>query len=128
MKWAWICCAGPLLLLLILPAFGISVGGFLGGLVGSLFPILAVLACPLGMYFMMRGMQRQMGEQQTEQGRQAQSAALQEPEVIEVTEYQMKPVTGDGRSVQLSEGGSIAEAVEPVSDSVPVSKSSRDAA
>ncbi len=109
-------------------AFGISVGGFLGGLVGSLFPLLAVLACPLGMYFLMRGMQRPMGEQQAQQGTQPQPASPPEPEVIEVTEYQMKPVTADGRNAQRSEGRSIAEAVEPVSDSVPVSKSSRDAA
>ncbi|MBI3989363.1 MAG: hypothetical protein HY347_07075, partial [candidate division NC10 bacterium] len=122
MKWTWICCAGPLLLLLLLPALGISVGGFLGGLVGSLFPILAVLACPLGMYFLMRGMMRQMGEQRVaEEQRQAQQTLSRQTEVVEVTEpatssgeaYEVKPVTSDGRSAQLSEGGSIAEAVEP---------------
>jgi len=109
LKWAWICCAGPLLLLLILPVFGLSVGGFLGGLVGSLFPLLAVLACPLGMYFLMRGMQRPMGEQQAQQGTQIQPVSPPVPEVIEVTEYEVRPVTGDGRNAQLSEGGSISE-------------------
>lgn len=104
MKWAWICCAGPLLLLLLLPAFGLSVGGVLGGSVGLLFPLLLILACPLGMYFMMRGMQRQMGEQQAEQGRQAQSASPQEPEVIEVTDYKVKPVGADSRQQRGIDG------------------------
>jgi len=45
------CCGAPLLALVVLAGGG----GALLGAAGSLLPFLAFLACPLGMYFMMRG-------------------------------------------------------------------------
>jgi hypothetical protein len=52
------CCGAPLLALVVLAGGG----GALLGAAGSLLPLLAFLACPLGMYFMMRGMSK--GQQQ----------------------------------------------------------------
>lgn len=52
------CCGAPLLALIILAGGG----GALLGAAGSLLPLLALLACPLGMYFMMRSMSK--GQQQ----------------------------------------------------------------
>lgn len=49
-----ICWGGPLLLLLAIPFFWSGTG--VGAAGGSLLSVLALLACPLGMYFMMRGM------------------------------------------------------------------------
>jgi len=49
-----ICCATPLLLILAIPLFGFS----LAGVAGVLLPFLAIFACPLGMYFMMRAMNK----------------------------------------------------------------------
>ncbi len=49
-----ICCAAPLLLVGAIALFGIS----LGALASSLLSIAAVLACPLGMYFMIRMMMK----------------------------------------------------------------------
>lgn len=46
------CCGAPLLALVLLAGGG----GALLGAAGTLLPLLAVLACPLGMYFMMRSM------------------------------------------------------------------------
>jgi hypothetical protein len=46
-----ICCTAPFLVALAIPVFGLS----LAGVAGLLLPLLAILACPLGMYFMMRG-------------------------------------------------------------------------
>ena len=48
------CWGAPLLLLLAMPLFWS--GSSLGAAGGSLLSVLAVLACPLGMYFMMRAM------------------------------------------------------------------------
>jgi hypothetical protein len=48
------CWGAPLLLLLAIPLFWS--GSLLGTAGGSLLSVLAVLACPLGMYFMMRAM------------------------------------------------------------------------
>jgi len=53
------CCAVPMLALLVLAGGG----GVLLGAAGAILPLLAVLACPLGMYFMMRGMMK-MGQAQ----------------------------------------------------------------
>ncbi|OGK82503.1 MAG: hypothetical protein A2X53_11895 [Candidatus Rokubacteria bacterium GWA2_70_23] len=52
------CCGAPLLALVVLAGGG----GALLGAAGALLPLLALLACPLGMYFMMRG--RSTGHQQ----------------------------------------------------------------
>ena len=49
-----LCCGAPLLLILAISLFGIS----LVGATGTLLPYLALLACPLGMYFMMRMMNK----------------------------------------------------------------------
>ncbi len=51
------CCGGALLLFALLP-LGWGSGGALAGVGVSLLSLAALLACPLGMYFMMRGMQR----------------------------------------------------------------------
>lgn len=48
------CCGAPLLVLVVLAGGG----GAMLGAAGALLPLLAVLACPLGMYFMMRGMSK----------------------------------------------------------------------
>src|SRR6266542_2723740 len=47
------CWAAPLLILLAIPLFWTGGWAAAGG---SLLSVLALLACPLGMYFMMRGM------------------------------------------------------------------------
>lgn len=47
-----VCCSLPLLALTFLAGGG----GMLLGTAGALLPLLAVVACPLGMYFMMRSM------------------------------------------------------------------------
>lgn len=48
------CCGAPLLALVFLAGGG----GAVLGAAGALLPLLALLACPLGMYFMMRGMKK----------------------------------------------------------------------
>ncbi len=57
------CCVAPILALVFLvPLLGSGAGG-LASLAGNLLYLAALLACPLGMYFMMRHMQRmQHGE------------------------------------------------------------------
>ena len=50
-----ICCAAPLLLLLAIPFLGAAFGS-LAAVGTGLLTVAAVLACPLGMYFMMRMM------------------------------------------------------------------------
>ena len=52
-----ICCGAPLLLLLAIPLLG-SIFGSLAALGTGLLSLAAVLACPLGMYFMMRMMNK----------------------------------------------------------------------
>lgn len=47
-----LCCGAPFLLILAIPLFGISLSGFLWPLVF----LVAMLACPLGTYLMMRTM------------------------------------------------------------------------
>jgi hypothetical protein len=47
-----ICCGAPLLLVGAISLFGLSIGAIASGLLS----LAAVLACPLGMYFMMRMM------------------------------------------------------------------------
>lgn len=53
-------CAGVLLLALVFLAGG---GGALLGVAGVLLPLLAFLACPLAMYFMMRSMAKMGGHE-----------------------------------------------------------------
>jgi hypothetical protein len=48
------CCAVPMLALVVLAGGG---GALLGG-AGAILPLLLVLACPIGMYFAMRGMMK----------------------------------------------------------------------
>jgi hypothetical protein len=51
------CCAAPLLLLAAIPFLGLTFGSFAA--VGSgLLTIVALLACPVGMYLMMRMMMK----------------------------------------------------------------------
>ena len=50
-----ICCGAPLLLLLAIPFLG-SIFGSLAALGTGLLSLVAVLACPVGMYLMMRMM------------------------------------------------------------------------
>lgn len=57
------CCGAPLLALVVLAGGG----GALLGAAGAILPLLLVLACPLGMFFMMRRMGK---AQQQERGRQ----------------------------------------------------------
>jgi len=49
-----ICCIAPFLIALAIPLFGFS----LVGVAGVLIPVVAILACPLSMYFMMRAMNK----------------------------------------------------------------------
>jgi hypothetical protein len=53
-----VCCAAPLLLVGAVALFGISLGALASGLVS----VAALLACPVGMYLMMRMMNKK-GEQ-----------------------------------------------------------------
>lgn len=53
------CCGVPILALVFLAGGG----GALLGAAGALLPFLVALACPVGMYFMMRGMMK-MGQQE----------------------------------------------------------------
>jgi len=53
------CCAVPMLALVVLAGGG----GVLLGTAGAILPLLAALACPIGMYFMMRGMMK-MGHEE----------------------------------------------------------------
>ncbi len=46
-----VCCLVPLALILAIGAFGVSVGSL-----GAFLPYLLILACPLMMFFMMRGL------------------------------------------------------------------------
>lgn len=48
------CCAVPMLALVVLAGGG----GVLLGAAGAVLPLLLVLACPIGMYFAMRGMSK----------------------------------------------------------------------
>ena len=62
------CCAAPILALVFLaPLLGSGAGG-LASVMGNLLYFAAILACPLGMYFMMRHMQR-MEHGEKEKGR-----------------------------------------------------------
>lgn len=49
-----VCCAAPLLLVAAITLFGVSLGAIASGVL----TLGAVLACPLGMYFMMRMMNK----------------------------------------------------------------------
>lgn len=51
------CCGGALLLLVLILLVA-ATGGTFAAVGSSILSIAALLACPLGMYFMMRGMQR----------------------------------------------------------------------
>jgi len=51
------CCGGGLLLLALIPLVA-GTGGAFAAVGSSILSIAALLACPLGMYFMMRGMKR----------------------------------------------------------------------
>jgi hypothetical protein len=51
-----VCCGG---MLLLLPALGLVSAGGLAAVAGSALSVVAALACPIGMYFMMRGMMKQ---------------------------------------------------------------------
>jgi len=59
-----LCWGAPLLALVLL----LGGGGAVLGAAGALLPFLALLACPLGMYFMMRSMSK-MGEKEHPQDR-----------------------------------------------------------
>lgn len=52
-----ICCSAPFLLLLAVPLLG-SIFGSLAAVASGLLSIVAVLACPVGMYLMMRMMNK----------------------------------------------------------------------
>jgi len=52
-----ICCGAPLVLLLAIPFVG-SIFGSLAAVASGLLSLAAVLACPLGMYLMMRMMMK----------------------------------------------------------------------
>lgn len=52
-----VCCGGALLLVALIPLVA-ATGGTFAAVGSSVLSIAVVLACPLGMYFMMRGMQR----------------------------------------------------------------------
>jgi hypothetical protein len=58
-----LCCGAPLLALVVLAGGG----GAVLGAAGALLPVLALLACPLGMYFMMRSMAK-TGDHGTDKG------------------------------------------------------------
>ena len=45
-----VCCGAPLLLVVVIALFGVSLGAMASGFLS----LAAVLACPLGMYLMMR--------------------------------------------------------------------------
>jgi len=60
------CCGAPLLALVFLAGGG----GALLGAAGALLPLLAVLACPLGMYFMMRSMAKMEHKENPEDKRE----------------------------------------------------------
>jgi len=53
-----ICCAAPLLLLAAIPFLGFTFGSFAAAGSG-LLSVVALLACPVGMYFMMRMMMKE---------------------------------------------------------------------
>jgi hypothetical protein len=50
-----VCCAAPLLVLAAVPFLGFSFGSYTAA-GGGLLSIVALLACPVGMYLMMRMM------------------------------------------------------------------------
>lgn len=52
--WMAICCGAPLLLLAAVSLFGLSLGAIASGALS----LAALLACPVGMYFMMRSMSK----------------------------------------------------------------------
>jgi len=56
------CCGAPLLALVVLAGGG----GALLGAAGAILPLLLVLACPIGMYFAMRGMMKMEQKGHTE--------------------------------------------------------------
>ena len=59
-----VCCAAPLLLLAAIPFLGLTFGSYAA--VGSgLLSIVALLACPVGMYLMMRMMMKGNQEDQS---------------------------------------------------------------
>ena len=59
------CCAAPLLA----GAVFAGGGGALLGAAGAVLPFLAALACPLGMYFMMRSMSKMGQENSDDKGK-----------------------------------------------------------
>lgn len=61
------CCGAPLLALVFLAGGG----GAVLGAAGALLPLLAVLACPLGMYFMMRSMAKMEQKEKPHEKREA---------------------------------------------------------
>jgi hypothetical protein len=62
-----VCFGAPLLALLVL----VGGGGAVLGVGGALVPVLAILACPLAMYFMMRSMSK-MGHGEHSHGKEEQ--------------------------------------------------------
>jgi hypothetical protein len=62
------CCGG---MILLLPALGLVSAGGIAAVAGSALSVAAALACPLGMYFMMRAMmKRERGGSPAEQKKQ----------------------------------------------------------
>lgn len=55
-----ICCAAPILLIAAIPLFGLSLGAIASGALS----LVALLACPVGMFFMMRMMMKEKKEDQ----------------------------------------------------------------
>jgi hypothetical protein len=68
------CCGG---MLLLLPALGLVSAGGLAAVAGSALSVVAVLACPIGMYFMMRMMMKQ--EKHADEGRDTNTDPKQLP-------------------------------------------------
>lgn len=73
------CCGGVLLLFALVPLVA-GGGGALAGVGSSLLTLAALLSCPLGMYFMMRGMKRMdHGGKEPGAGKPGTGGKLREP-------------------------------------------------
>ena len=59
-----ICCAAPILLLAAIPFLGATFVGSLAAVGSGLLSVVALLACPVGMFLMMRMMMKEKKEDQ----------------------------------------------------------------